>query len=266
MTLVFFLRGTSEKAPDATSEVHGLLAGVKTKLTAAGMDCVGVDYPAAIGPANAENNVLGKVSMAESIEAGIKQLSVFARYCDATGERFGIVGYSLGSMVASRYLELAAKGEVPVPAFAGLVANPLRALGDSIDGVAKGWGIAGQHGEWPTLPVFEVVNPADAIAACPPRSPLRGLADVLTYAAADDLEVWGRDILRRIREGDWQQTGPYTLIEWADAVGGLIGYLAGGQHTDAYTKRLPLSTESRLDRLARLIIESEKSAAVQVAA
>lgn len=266
MTYVFFLRGTSEKAPDAASEVHGLLAGVEAKLTAAGMTCTGINYPAAIGPANAENNVLGKVSMAESIEVGIAQVAALATWCEAHGHRFGLVGYSLGSMVASRYLELAAKGEVPVPAFAGLVANPLRALGDSIDGVAKGWGIAGQHGEWPTLPVFEVVNPADAIAACPARSPLRPLADLLTYAAADDLEEWGNDVLRRIRTGDWQQEGPYTLVQWADAVGGLIGYLAGGQHTDAYTRKLPLSTESRLDRLARLIIASEKSAAAKAAA
>ncbi|SLG39968.1 Uncharacterised protein [Mycobacteroides abscessus subsp. abscessus] len=253
---ILTLRGTTERPGPGS-----LLASLTPQLDP-GIVVHDVDYPAAIGPANPDHNPLGGVSLYDSVEAGVAEI---ARLVARADEPVGLVGYSLGAMAISRYLERCRSGWITAGfdanriAFVGLVANPLRAEGDSIDGKAHGWGIAGQHGPWPVLPVFEIANPGDMITACPANSPLRYLADSLTFASATDLGLWKADIMSRLRTGNWQLAGARPpLRDYAAAVTGLWGYLFGGQHVGAYT-RPDGSGVSMLGRLAGLINEQART-------
>lgn len=106
-----------------------------------------VDYPASIGPANPQNSAAG-CSEQQSIDQGMRALVAAIH---RSPNKVGLLGYSLGAEVVTRFLEAKARGEYPdcEVAWAANVANPLRVAGDSIDPNPVGFGINGQHGLWP---------------------------------------------------------------------------------------------------------------------
>jgi hypothetical protein len=247
-TPIFFLRGTTEPH-SRDGKPTGLLAAVAHRIDRTQFHCVDVDYPAAIGPANPTFNLMGKVSAQESTTRGVEALT---RAVHATGGPYGVIGYSLGAMVVSQFLEQL-HGPFPrlraqKPAFVGLVANPLRAEGDSIDGKAHGWGIAGQHKPWPVLPVFEVANPSDPITACRPRSPLRPIGAGIMSSRSGSVPALMASVYQAARD----ERAQFSFSEYAVAAQDARGYL-GGEHTSAYLRAPVGGGLSPVEQLADLV-------------
>lgn len=245
---VLRIRGTGEVLNgDAT-----MLALLCAKLDASKYS-IGADlpYPASVGPANQDNDIFGP-SEDTSVAVGEPMLAQAVH--DAPG-KVGIVAYSLGVLVADRYLTSVAAGtnDGSKLAWVATVASPCRAPGSSIDAGSVSSGINGTHGAWPEgLPVWEAANPRDAITSCAPDSPLRDLAagiSPLTFATLS----WTPELAERLRRNQW----PVTREWWRDPIGtvrrygaataGVEGYIFGGQHTRAYI------AEGYLDRLAAKI-------------
>lgn len=227
------LRGTSEPLNGSST----MLTRVTEYLDPAKYDTahvVDIDYPASIGPVNAQNNPAGP-SEQQSIDASIPLIAAAVR---ATPNLVCLLGYSLGAECVSRFLELKAQGlygdcEI---ASAGFVANPRRAPGESIDPNPFGYGIAGAHGHWPAwIPTFTVANPADGITSCPSPSPLRtlnGPVSPLTFAVQNWNAGLAQQVLFNTSTSILQ--GGYTPAEWINAAALLRGYLVDGQHTTVY--------------------------------
>jgi predicted alpha/beta hydrolase family esterase len=254
---VFTLRGTGE-IRDRTGRPSGMIANLTDLLDARTYRCIDVDYPAGIGPANPFWNPFG-VSMQASIDAGVDAL---ARHIRATPNLAALIGYSLGALTITRFLERKARGEFADChiAWVILIANPARALGDSVDGVATGYGIVGQHGRWPQgLPVFELASPGDPITSLQSWNPMRTVADQVTFLSLSDLARWGTDLLDRALHGRWQPVLPdyaTLLVTRAEAIRGgahaLGAYLFGGAHIGAYLKPMPYSNVTYIERGAQL--------------
>ncbi|MFF4022271.1 PE-PPE domain-containing protein [Nocardia elegans] len=231
-----------------------MLAAVTRKLDPAvyeiGLD---IDYPAAIGLVNPDRSLAG-CSEEKSIQLGVTAL---VRAIRRTPNRVGLLGYSLGAEVVTRFLEAKARGEFAdcELAWAATIANPLRREGDSIDADPAGFGINGQHAPWPgNIPTWEVANPADGITSCPPDSPLRTLADSVSAFSFAELGGWTADLTDRIRRNRWQPTDREWLSHpvrtwslWSRAADMMAGYLVGGAHTRAYQEF------GYCDRLAEVI-------------
>ncbi len=203
-----------------------------------------IPYPASVGPFNGDDNPMGP-SEEQSIAAGLPLLAAAIR---ATPNLVGLLGYSLGAELVSRFLELKAQGQYQdcELAWAGVVANPNRAPGESIDSDSTGYGINGAHAPWPAgLPVFTAANPQDGITSCPDKSPLRDLATAVspfTFATLD----WTVELAQSLIDGEWP-TADYTPEQLAETGSLIYGYLFGGEHTTAYIDG------GYLDRLASLI-------------
>ncbi|MFE3754568.1 PE-PPE domain-containing protein [Nocardia tengchongensis] len=252
MITVLTCRGTGEQLGSAAN----MLADVTGKLDPAqyviGPD---VDYPASIGPANPGAGVAG-CSEEQSITAGVQALALAIR---AASNPAGLLGYSLGAEVVTRFLEAKARGEYAdcEVAWAANIANPLRLEGDSIDPSPSGFGINGQHGPWPEgIPSWEVANPRDAITSCPADSPLRALADTVSAFSFAQLGGWTQALAARIRSNRWQPTrfgwwmnpvGTWQL--WARAATSMDGYLRTGEHNLAYQR------DGYCDRLVAILNE-----------
>ncbi|WP_405164732.1 PE-PPE domain-containing protein [Nocardia sp. NBC_01499] len=250
MITVLTCRGTGERRDSPGN----MLAAVTGELDRAryliGPD---VDYPASVGPANPLAGLDG-CSEEQSIDDGVRALVVAIR---ATPNRVGLLGYSLGAEVVTRFLEAKARGEYADcdVAWAANVANPLRREGDSIDPDPVGFGINGQHGPWPEcIPTWEVANPADGIASCPADSPLRTLADAVSAFSFAQLGGWTQALVDRIRANRWQpaRLGWWlrpvrTWQLWSQAADLMDGYVRGGEHTLAYQRA------GYCDRLAAIL-------------
>lgn len=159
----------------------------------------------------------------------------------STPNLVGIIGYSLGAEVVTRFLEAQSQGEYTACeiAFAACVANPLRAPAESIDPNPQGYGLAGAHGPV-SVPILEAANPNDGITSCPAGSPLRTLADVLSSFSFATLGGWTQALINELVTKAFQPAnfiGPNaaaTIALYTNAATLVAGYLYGGQHYAAY--------------------------------
>lgn len=144
----------------------------------------------------------------------------------------GLISYSLGGIVVSRFLErveagefLNANGTKLQIDFVVNIANPSRAPGDSVIPVMNGYGLHSSHGRWPAgTVVYELANPHDLICSADRFSPARKIAGALSPFSA--LEQRNSDPfadLRQIRSEDW--LARLTPERYARAAIGLGGYL-----------------------------------------
>ncbi len=237
MITVLTCRGTAEPAAGP----NNLLTFVTRKLDTAsyriGPD---VDYPASIGPVN-PHGAVGGCSEQQSIERGVDELAAAIRRIP---DKVGLLGYSLGAEVVTRFLEARAAGEYDdcEIVWAANIANPLRREGDSIDRDPVGFGINGQRGDWPEdVFTWEVASPGDGITSCPAQSPLRALADGVSAFSFAELGGWSMDLAERIGRNrwqpdqlDWWRHPVRQWSTWTRAAELMRGYLVGGTHNVAY--------------------------------
>src|SRR5689334_10368633 len=144
MITVLTCRGTGEQLGSPTNMLSQFTAKLDSNKYLIGAD---VDYPASRGVDNPQHSWTG-CSEEESILQGMDAIAAAVR---AVSGRVGLVGYSLGAEVVSRFLMAQAEGRYPdcAIAWAATIANPLRAEGDSIDQNPVGYGINGQRGPYP---------------------------------------------------------------------------------------------------------------------
>ena len=251
---VITVRGTGERHNSGDN----LLAFVTDQLDRTRFRAVDLAYPASVGIANPDRSLAG-VSADRSVQLGVRALAaeiVCAPY------RVVLVGYSLGALVVTRFLEAQARGDYAdchVYAAAN-VANPLRAPGCSLGETTwlPGFGIQGRHhplsvesrDPWAYV---EVANPLDGICCCPEDSPLRFASDGLSAFSFVVGGGWSADLADRVLRRRWQ---PFSIDWWRnpkrvaethfEAAALVHGYLTG-QHTRAYVDG------GYLDRLAAWI-------------
>lgn len=249
MYTIAMVRGTGE----SFNGLNNMLRLVTTQLDLKKFDPnpLEVSYPASIGFANQTFAVTGP-SEDESVKIGIENLANLVR---STPNKVGVLGYSLGAEVVSRFNEAQARGEYADCAvvFTACVANPLREQGDSIDAGPRGFGINGQHGPFPDRHHFEATNPDDAITSCPPDSPLRDLADVVSAFGFAAIGGWTQDLANRMLQRRWQPANWGDLLHpiktwdlYEEAAADVVGYLTG-HHTSQYIQG------GFCDRLANVI-------------
>lgn len=228
-------RGTGEPL----NGVNNMLTLVTRQLDPAKYHVLGdLSYPASIGVANQTFAITGP-SEDESVKIGLENLANLIR---STPNKVGVLGYSLGAEVVSRFLEAQQRGEYQdcEIAFSACMANPLRQQGDSIDPSPRGFGINGQHQAFPEHPHFEAANPNDGITSCPPDSPLRDLADAVSAFGLSQIGGWTQDLVDRMLERRWQPANWGNLLHpiktwdlYEEAAADVAGYLTG-QHTLQY--------------------------------
>lgn len=237
MIEVFTLRGTSETVSSPSNFLTFVTRYLDPSKYLVSID---LNYPASIGPNGPGNNPLGP-SEEQSVNQGV---DIIAEAVRRSPNVVGLLGYSLGAETVNRFLERKARGEFSdcQLAWAGLVANPNRAPGESIDNNSIGYGINGVHSPYPLgLPVFNAANPQDGITSCPEGSPLRTLADHVsnfTFAGTS----WSQDEINRLLSNRWQPTNVAwwmdpvgTFNKYANAAALMRGYLFDGQHEAHYT-------------------------------
>jgi hypothetical protein len=118
------VRGTGEPHQGA----NNLLTHVTALLDPAKFGFLAdLDYPASIGVANHTFAITGP-SEEQSLTVGVVALAQLIR---TTPNTVGILGYSLGAEVVSRFMEAKGRGEYPdcKVAFSACIANPLRVQG-----------------------------------------------------------------------------------------------------------------------------------------
>lgn len=223
---VFTLRGTAEPYDDPTNMLVDITRRLNPDLFNEPVD---VDYPASIGPANPQNNPRG-VPLLVSVLDGKVNLAAHIR--DTSNPNVIVIGYSLGAMVVSAFLEDMAAGAHYLQGLqvsrVVLMSNPRRAP-ETPGGT---YGIAGVHDDYPDgLPVVEVWNPADGITACPDGSPLRLVADGIANMSLAVGGGW-----RTIAGASmpwWRRITPDGRLWW-NAIALARGYVFDGQHTVRY--------------------------------
>ncbi|MFE5290120.1 PE-PPE domain-containing protein [Nocardia sp. NPDC056611] len=248
---VLCVAGTGEHAPPGSDRPVGLLAEVTRHLDEARFAVWNVAYPASYGPVGGAN-ALG-LDYVRSVEQGVQALLDEIR---STTNRVGLLGYSQGATVVSRLLEGIERGDYPDVeiAFAGLVANPTRADGwESIDGSNLGYGIAGEHGPWPSdFPIWEVAQPRDPICSLPGDSLLRSFADLTEAFSVADPGWWAQQLAARIHGHGLQAAG----LDVALAISELLDYAMFGQHAAYATLQIPGVDLTYTEELAHLINET----------
>ncbi|WP_083894973.1 PE-PPE domain-containing protein [Nocardia tenerifensis] len=250
MITVLTCRGTGERLGAPANMLSFVTRRLDRTKYSIGPD---IDYPASIGPANPEIYYDG-CSEEQSVAQGVEALAAEIR---ATPNRVGILGYSLGAMVVTRFLEAKARGEYLdcEVEWAANIANPLRREGDSISPDAVGFGINGQHGPWPEdIPTWELAHHADGITCCPADSPLRTLADTVSAFSFAAMGGWGSALAERIHSNrwqpnrcDWWRDPVHHWRSWSQAAALMDGYLRGGAHNAMYR------TSGYCDRLVALL-------------
>lgn len=165
-------------------------------------------YAASIGPVNPQNNPFNTVWLRKSDIDGANRAAVAIR---ATPNLAAIIGYSGGASATSQLLEDMARGASYTRGleivWAVTIANPRRRRSPD----APGYGIVGEHTDYPPfVQHFEVANADDGICCCPAYSPLRTLAD----AGQDgpDPIAW----LRMVQRNAWQTTIPTLPAKFSD--------------------------------------------------
>lgn len=229
------VRGTGEKFDNTTTmlgRVAGMVGGVA--------DWVDVDYPASIAVFNPQGNPAGP-SETQSRKIGVDNLVTAIR---ATPHLVILSGYSLGALVVSDFLVAKATGKYADCEISAVVniANPGRRAGQSYGLPSFGWGLDGQHDQWPVgLPTYEIANPVDGITSAPSNSPWRLLARELRTISltTQGLQDWFDDLIGQLDAVEkpliptnW--TDPDFWRAWAEAPAWLRGYLFDGQHDRAY--------------------------------
>lgn len=233
---VFTLRGTGESVGSPNNFLTYVTRHLDPNKYLVSTD---LNYPASIGP-NGPGINPGGPSEQQSVDQGVEIIAAAVR---ATPRVAGLLGYSLGAETVSRFLERKAQGDFAdcEIAWAGLVANPNRAPGESIDSGSVGYGINGVHSPYPHgLPVFNAANPQDGITSCPEGSPLRTLADHVSNFTFAGIS-WGQDEIDRLLSNRWQPTNVAwwmdpvgTYNKYANAAALMRGYLFDGQHEAHY--------------------------------
>jgi len=169
-----------------------------------------VMYVASIGPVNRTPSPYDFGPwLKESSQDCAQKLAAAANRVEG---KVSIAGYSGGADGASELAEDMEKGE---PYALGLrekvlwivtCANPRRRRGPD----APGWGIAGEHADFPEeIEHFEIANPDDGIPCCPPYSPLRTPTDIGQDPSPQAL-------LKRCYDGAWQTIIPKLPREFSD--------------------------------------------------
>ncbi|MFI5776972.1 PE-PPE domain-containing protein [Nocardia sp. NPDC051570] len=244
--------GTGEHAAAGSDRPVGMLAEVTKHLDDDRFAPWNVAYPASYGPFGGDG-VLG-LDYVRSVDQGVEALLAEVR---STTNSVGLLGYSQGATVVSRFLEGMTRGDYPdvEVAFVGLIANPMRGQGwVSVDGSNVGYGIAGEHGPWPDdFPVWEIANPRDPICSLPGSSPLRGFADLTAAFSIADPAWWGQQLV--------DMTNAATMQRWlrvgaTDFVAGLdeaLDYAVRGEHTCYGSRQIWPSGRTYTEELARLI-------------
>ncbi|MGV9676196.1 PE-PPE domain-containing protein [Nocardia sp. NPDC003482] len=237
MITVLTCRGTGETLASRGNLLCAVTDRLDPSTYTIGAD---IDYPASVGPVNPGLSLAG-CSEQQSITAGVRAVAEEIR---RTPTKVGLLGYSLGAQVVTRFLEAKARGAYGdcELVWAATVANPLRRQGDSIEPNPIGFGINGQHDEWPDdIFTWEVASPADGITSCPADSPLRDLAEVVSAFSFAELGGWSTDLAERMRRNrwrpdriEWWRDPVRAWDRWSRAAALMEGYLVGGAHTTAY--------------------------------
>ena len=183
MTTVITVRGTGEVLDADTN----MLAQVVRKLGRmdADFDLVDLPYPATISFANAQKSVFG-VSGDRSVILGVEMLrQMFSRA--GVDDKFVLLGYSLGALVISKFLETAEPNWLVKIQCVGNIANPMRIPGQSIGSESVGFGLAGPRQVQRLDPVvFEVANPDDFITSAARNSLFRPFVEeILAFSVSD---------------------------------------------------------------------------------
>lgn len=232
---IFTIRGTGEGFGDPNSMLRNVVRDLDSSRFRYAGD---VPYPATVGPAGGRPDA---PSAETSIEIAVESLASMIR---ATPSRAGVLGYSLGALAVGRIMEAKARGDYAdcEVAFTACLANPARREGDSIDSGARGYGIVGQHGDFPPGHVhLEYANPLDGITSCAAGSPLRRLADGIEAFSFAELGGWSQGLVDRLLRKRFQ---PVAWDWWRDPVGTwqlydeaarqVVGYLSGQDHIRTY--------------------------------
>lgn len=244
MTITYLtVRGTGEPVWGVNNMLN-----VVARMVNGPIEHVDVDYPASI----AVFNPYGKVDGPSEMESRRQGVAALAKAIRATPHLVVLSGYSLGALVVSDFLTAQVRGMYSDCEIAGVVniANPSRKAGQSYGLPSFGWGLDGQHGRWPDVPVYEIANPVDGITSAPANSPWRPLADsIRTFSVTQRGAVeWFNSMMARLdgqerRQAQAQWWDASFWQAYAEAPAWLRGYLFDGQHTTAY--RQPRWIDSR---------------------
>ena len=220
---VFCLRGTGE----AFSPVPSGMIGGLARLLDPRFNCLSVPYPATIGP-------VGGGPLGPSLNTAVRQAADnLAAAIRRTPNKAGVITYSLGGLGANLLLEEMAAGqhrELEI-AFVLNIANPGRRAGESIGGVANGYGLHGQRGLGPTsTPVFELANPRDMITSAAADSPVRRISDAISPFSfiegkrLGSAYLYGQLSKMENREQYWQFWNPRFRERYREAFDDVAGY------------------------------------------
>jgi len=231
-TVVLSLPGTGfpDRADPITASFHGFL---DPELFEARV----VKYPASFGgvqPSFAVSRDAGRTALIEAV-------------ADCEGRPVVLSGYSQGAVVAgdlARETVLSARREWNVRACA-LIADGCRPPGVGLAAPggrpAGGYGIAGARSIPSNMfPTFWVAAEGDPITALPAGSPLRTVADMVSWYSLSSPEAaveWVARTLDAVHRGmlqDWWS--PWKWRDWGGALGFLRGYLFDGRHTTDYIR------------------------------
>lgn len=242
------IRGTS----NLRGPLNGSFTGTVARAFQNKWDLYDVNYTASIGPIHAPGEQ--PLPLDGAVNQGVNDL---VRFVQSTNDLVGLCSYSLGGIVAMRFLEGVASGRylnrdgtrMKIAFHAGF-ANPARNKGDSIVPGLKGSGLHSSHGPLPAGTVnLEYANPNDIITNADQFSPIRGITKGLSpYASLEQKRVDPFASVEAARQADWLarlRPGRYT-----EAFLGLGGYIFPNpqrrpmttEHTLYGTERMPGST------------------------
>lgn len=248
---VLCIPGTGEaSSPDGRPV--GMIKDVARFLPKGQFDCWQLDYPRSYGPLP----FIFGVSFEESVKQGVSNAIAWIR---ASKNPVGLIGYSQGSTVVTIILEMVQSGELPdiEIAFAGLIANPNREPGHSMDWACTGFGIMGDHDEWPTsFPIWELANPKDPIACLDGNSPLRDFYSITKRFSISDPISWGFDLLA-VAQANQRWWELPVIGQWRRALEDAKNYVFKGEHVmyNNPERHFPGTTRSYAAQLAWVITE-----------
>lgn len=237
------IRGTS----NLRGPLNGSFTGIVARAFQNRWDLVDCNYSASIGAIRAPGEL--PLSLDDSVNQGVADL---VRIVQSTDDLVGLCSYSLGGIVAMRFLEGVADGRFRNRdgsrmqiAFSVNFANPARNRGDSVVAGLTGSGLHSSHGPLPAGTInLEYCNPNDIIGNADPYSPARRIAKGLSpFAALEGKRVDPITSVEDLRKADWLarlRPGRYT-----EAMIGLAGYAIPNhrtgttQHTLYATANMP---------------------------
>lgn len=189
------------------------------------------NWDAVVGPVGGDFH---GSSLLTSVSRGVEAGAEAARQADNI---IGLMGYSLGAIVASRLLEKFESGEItnedgsPIQvAFMLNISNPVRRRGEfQGTGIRPDlYGLHGERAETYDTPVYEYVNPNDCITATAANSPLRIINDAISpFSFVEGARLGDvTEAIDRMKEAElgknWWDAAWWQ--KYADATRGAIGY------------------------------------------